>query len=85
MHPASIVRACAVALAGVLLVSGCGGGSDGGNTVAPPAGGPSLRDPTAYSSDPNASLPSGNEAAAITTHTLALNGRMLAYTASAGH
>ena len=89
---ASPVRS-ALALTTALIVAACGGGGGGGGgdtgaTAPPPApaqNGPSLDDPTAYSSDPAGSLASANEAAAITSHTLALGGRTLAYTATAGH
>lgn len=75
------------ALAGALLVAACGGGGDATPATPPaaPSGGPILQDPTAYSSAPDASLPRSTEAAAITRHTLVLNGAPLAYTAAAGH
>lgn len=68
-------------LLGLALV-GCGGG--GGGPEAPlPAGG--RDDPTVYSSQPGASLAGAEEAAAVTSHRLLLDGRELAYTATAGH
>jgi len=88
MDAASIVRPLAIALVAGVLIGGCGGGggSDSESSTSPPASsGPSLRDPIAYSSGANASLPSGHEAAAITSHTLVSNGHTLGYTASAGH
>jgi carboxypeptidase C (cathepsin A) len=75
-----------------LLVASCGGG--GGSAAAPPPpdlpplgpGENSLTDTTAYSTAPGASLPAGvTEAAAVTKHSITLNGSALAYTAKAGH
>lgn len=84
-------RASVCVLVAAMLAAGCGGGGDGGSSVAPGStgpivSGPSLNDPTAYSAEPAASLDSSAaEAAAITSHTLSIGGRTLAYTASAGH
>ncbi len=65
----------------LVVLAGCGGG--GGAEPPLPAGG--LDDPTVYSSAPGASLPGAVEAAAVTAHRLLLDGRELAYTATAGH
>jgi carboxypeptidase C (cathepsin A) len=62
-------------------LAACGGG--GGDEPALPAGG--RDDPTVYSSQPGASLPGAEEAAAVTAQRLVLDGRELAYTATAGH
>ena len=84
-----IVHAALAALLSATLAVGCGGG--GGTAapapVPPPVGGGEVErvDPTVYSSAPLASLPGAEEAAAVTRHTLALDGQTLAYTATAGH
>jgi len=66
------------------LLAACGGGGGGGGDATPEAPG-ALNDPSAYSSQPEASLPGAVEAAAVTQHRLVLNGREIAYTAKAGH
>ncbi|RVT53709.1 S10 family peptidase [Rubrivivax albus] len=74
------------ALALTALLSACGGGgggSDGSADTPLPMGG--LVDATVYSSLPNAQLAGAEEAVAVTSHQLALGGRTLAYTATAGH
>ena len=75
-------RVAALLLAAVL--AGCGGGGSGGPT-ADPGLAPVLRDTTPYSSAPDASLPSAEERAAVTAHSVAVAGAPLAYTATAGH
>ena len=77
-------RLTAAALLLALLV-GCGGGGGGGDNAATPEAPGALNDPSAYSSRPEASLPGAVEAAAVTQHRLVLNGREIAYTATAGH
>jgi len=74
------VRRLAAALL-LTLLAACGGGGD---ADAPDAEG-TLNDPTAYSSQPDAALAGASEAAAVTKHRLLLDGREVAYTASAGH
>ena len=64
-----------------LLLAACGGG--GGDAPPGPVGG--LDDPSAYSSQPTASLPGAVEAAAVTAQRITLGGREIAYTATAGH
>lgn len=77
-HPGIASLALAAALAA------CGGG--GGSDSAPPvATGPGFTDTAVYSSAAGASLPSALEGAAVTSHVLALAGRSIAYTATAGH
>jgi carboxypeptidase C (cathepsin A) len=76
-----------------LLLAGCGGGS--GDVAAPTTPPPQLPplgagevaydDPATYSTAAAAALPGATEAAALTQHTLTLNGRSIAYTAQAGH
>lgn len=76
-----------------LLLAGCGGGS--GDVAAPTTPPPQLPplgagevaydDPATYSTAAAAALPGATEAAALTHHTLTLNGRSIAYTAQAGH
>lgn len=81
-------RLTAAALLLTLLAAcggGGGGGGDGGDNDATPALPGALNDPSAYSSQPEASLPGAVEAAAVTQHRLALGGREIAYTAAAGH
>jgi carboxypeptidase C (cathepsin A) len=64
---------------------GGGGGGDGGAPPAPPPVSPAVTDSTAYSVAPDAALTTPSEATAVTRHQLALGGRTLAYTATAGH
>jgi carboxypeptidase C (cathepsin A) len=66
-----------------LLLAACGGGGGGGDAPPGPVGG--LDDPSAYSSQPTASLPGAVEAAAVTAQRITLGGREIAYTATAGH
>ncbi len=73
-----------LALSLAVALAGCGGGGGGGSNTAP-APGVSFTDATAYSSDGSASLATASEIMAVTKHTLALPGGMLAYTATAGH
>jgi len=84
---ASGFRAIAASLALAAVLAGCGGGgSDSSASALPPAaGGPGFHDPADYSSAATASLPSAQEGAAVTSHTLTLDGRSIAYTATAGH
>ena len=79
------------------LVAGCGGGGSGGSGTEPAATPPSTslpplgpgesayNDPNAYSSAADAALPGAEEAAAVTRHSLTLNGARIDYTARAGH
>jgi len=69
----------------LVALAACGGGGGGEEEAAAPAPGGALQDPTAYSSQPEASLAGATEAAAVTAHRLALDGREIAFTASAGH
>jgi carboxypeptidase C (cathepsin A) len=78
----------ALALCAALL--GCGGGGSGGaaagsgvTTLGP--GEQAYSDPATYSSAGASALPGAVDAAAITKHSLSLNGASLAYTATAGH
>lgn len=89
-HPARRQGALAAALIATLIgLASCGGGG----TSAPPTtlpplgtGENELADATTYSTAPGASLPAGvTEAAAVTKHSIVLNGSTLAYTAKAGH
>lgn len=73
------------------LLAGCGGGDGGGGSDVPPTPTPvpttggGLTDPTVYSSAPGAALPGAEEAVAVSTQTLNVNGTALTYTATAGH
>jgi len=67
----------------LVLLAACGGGGGGGDATPEAPG--ALNDPSAYSSQPDASLPGAVEATAVTQHRLLLNGREIAYTATAGH
>jgi carboxypeptidase C (cathepsin A) len=67
------------------LCAACGGGGDGGASPSPPPANPVFTDSTAYSVAPDAALTTPSEATAVTRHQLALAGRNLAYTATAGH
>jgi carboxypeptidase C (cathepsin A) len=86
-------RSWLAACAATLMLAGCGGGGgDGGATPAPPPqviplgpGQNELVDFQAYSTAADASLGGADEAAAVTKHTLVLNGTSVAYTATAGH
>ena len=71
------------ALALAALVAGCGGGG-GSEAPAPPSSQGGV-DTTAYSSAANASLASGEETSVVTTHSIAVGGRSIAYTATVGH
>jgi len=74
------------ALLALVLAACGGGGSDDSSAPAPaPAPAGALGDPTPYSSAAGASLASSSERAAVTSHTLALAGSAIAYTATAGH
>ena len=77
------IASTALALTALLSACGGGGGSDGTADTPLPVGG--LVDATVYSSLPNAQLAGAEEAVAVTSHQLALGGRTLAYTATAGH
>lgn len=71
-----------------LLLTACGGG--GGSVmpapdVRPPSASAGLTDLTVYSSDPQASLPGAEEAAATSLQSLTVNGVKLDYQATAGH
>ncbi len=71
------------------LLAACGGGTADGPTTAPlpsqGAGESAYDDPATYSAAGSAMLPGAVEAAAVTRHTLTLNGSAIAYTATAGH
>ncbi len=69
-------------LALLALLAACGGGGDDATAPEPPG---ALNDTTAYSSQPEASLPGAVEAVATTKHRLQLGDREIAYTATAGH
>jgi carboxypeptidase C (cathepsin A) len=82
------------ALAAVLLsLAACGGGGGSSDSTPAPAPPPpvgpgeqALNDSATYSTSAGAALPSATvEAAAITKHSIALNGTTLVYTATAGH
>ena len=83
-RPVTLVRLALAAAVGALLASCGGGGDSAGTTAVPPAGG-GISDATPYSSAPGASLDAPAETAAVTSHTLALGGATIAYTATAGH
>ncbi|GAB4120182.1 MAG: lipoprotein [Rubrivivax sp.] len=70
-----------LASAAVALLAACGGG--GGDEATRPPGG--YDDPIAYSSLGSGSLAGAVEAAAVSSHRLVLDGREIAYTATAGH
>ena len=79
-------RSLAVAVAVALPLAGCGGGGEAASTTAPPAAATgTLDDTTPYSSAAGGSLAASTEAASMTSHTLALGARTIAYTATAGH
>jgi carboxypeptidase C (cathepsin A) len=70
-------------LASIAVIAGCGGGGgDSGSTPPPPS---AFSDPVTYSSAPLASLPSANELAFTSKHTVAIDGTTYAYTATIGH
>ena len=80
MRPSARI-ALASLLAAWLAGCGGGGGSDAGAGTTPPG----LADATAYSTAPGASLATADETASVTSHTIALAGSTIAYTATAGH
>jgi carboxypeptidase C (cathepsin A) len=71
-------------LASLAILAGCGGGGgdSGGNSAPPPS---AYSDPVAYSSAGSASLPSADELAFTSKHTVAVDGSSYAYTATVGH
>lgn len=78
----------ALAWVGLALLVGCGGGGGDAPPPQPPptgSGEVERNDPAVYSASPLGSLPGAEEAAAVTRHTLMLDGQPLAYTATAGH
>jgi carboxypeptidase C (cathepsin A) len=79
-----------VALAAALIVLAACGGGGGSAAPEPPStplgpGETALDDPTAYSTAADAALPGATEAAAVTRHSIVLDGTSLAYTARTGH
>ena len=76
-------------VAGALLVlASCSGGGGGGTSAPAPAPGPvggGFADPNTYSGERTAALTSPNEGSAISRATVTVGGRVLAYTATAGH
>ena len=85
------LRRAAIAAALSALLAACGGGGNNEPTAAPPTLSPlgpgesAYEDPNAYSSAADAALPGAEEAAAVTRHSLTLNGTRIDYTARAGH
>lgn len=92
MDRSSILRRRIVVLA-LLTLAACGGGGGGGESAVEPApplpplgpGETAYDDPNAYSSAAHAALPGAVEAAAVTRHSLVIDGRRIDYTARAGH
>src|SRR5882762_4661616 len=76
-------------VAALTVLAACGGGGTSAPDTLLPSLGPgenALADPVSYSSGPGASLLAGVvEEAAVTKHSIVLNGSTLAYTAKAGH
>jgi carboxypeptidase C (cathepsin A) len=68
-----------------LLLSACGGGGGGSAPAPPPPTPPAFTDPTLYSVDPGASLPSAAEVSSVSHHQITLGGAPLNYSATAGH
>src|SRR5205085_7446768 len=82
------MRRLGIAALLAIALAGCGGGGGDDATVAtsPTADATgTLHDGTAYSSAAGASLATSAETAAVTTHTIALGGTSVRYTATAGH
>jgi carboxypeptidase C (cathepsin A) len=71
-------------LASLAILAGCGGGGgdSGGGSAPPPS---AFSDPVAYSSAAASSLPSADELAFTSKHTVAIGGTTYAYTATVGH
>ncbi len=75
----------------LMLIAACGGGggSEGAGPSQPSAplgpGESAYEDPNSYSAASNAALPGAEEAAAVTRHSITLNGARIDYTARAGH
>lgn len=68
------------------VLAACGGGGAGEAAAVPTmAADGGLDDPTVYSSLAAASLPGSQEAAAVTQHSMLLDGQRVDYTATAGH
>ena len=87
----------AAAAVSAALLAGCGGGSSSGaggatantasaspSTAAPPPDKP-LVDNDIYGSGPNDAVSDATESAAVTHHQVTVNGKTIAYTATAGH
>ncbi|MGV2293280.1 peptidase S1 [Trinickia sp. YCB016] len=87
----------AAAAVSAALLAGCGGGSSSGaggatantasaspSTSAPPPDKP-LVDNDIYGSGPNDAVSDATESAAVTHHQVTVNGKTIAYTATAGH
>ncbi|MDT9000608.1 peptidase S10 [Paucibacter sp. APW11] len=87
MRPYTIPLRLALALLSSALLSSCGGGSSGGSTstTPPPTDAGVLQDSTVYSMAATASLPSAQDSAVQTTHSLSLSDGKLDYQAEAGH
>ena len=87
MHPQGFRPVLAIALALALAACGGGGGSadPAGDGTPPAAAAGTLQDATPYSSAAGGSLATSSEAAAVTSHALAVGATTLAYTATAGH
>ncbi len=79
----------AAATSALLAACGGGGGGSGATTVPvvtpPVSSGGALADPIMYSGNPNASLASATESAAVVKGTLVLGSQAIAYTATTGH
>ncbi len=78
-----LFRHCLI-LASLAWVAGCGGGGgDSGGMPTPPPS--AFSDPVTYSTAATSSLPSAEELAFTSKHTLAIDGTTYAYTATVGH
>lgn len=101
VRPTSLWTPLVAAAVSAVLLVGCGGGGDSqagtgaaanlasttpppSTTAAPPPDQP-LVDKTVYGTGPNDTTIDKSERAAVTHHTVTINGQNIAYTAHAGH
>ncbi|MEO6921787.1 MAG: peptidase S10 [Collimonas sp.] len=93
VHQFSKTVVLGLSMLGVLALAGCGGGDDSklnlpnsaNSAVTPVVADLPYTDPVTYATAGSASLPSATENAAVTHHSMTLNGKTISYTATAGH
>lgn len=83
--PASRYALLQLGMTGMVLLAACGGGGGGSGSAGSALPPGTFTDPVAYSGAPDASLANPQETSVATQHSLALGGRQINYTATAGH